>query len=71
MNLLVLFTTGEEAALLRKYAWVRISSVSDHFTNIERVCVFSYLRHHHKKLGLDFDIPLKYLRYACLAGSSH
>ncbi len=31
----------------------------------------SYLRHRHKQLGLHFDIPQKYLRYACLLGADN
>jgi len=31
--------------------------------------LFSYLRYRHEELGINFDIPQKYMRYACLTGA--
>jgi hypothetical protein len=35
------------------------------------VALFSYLRHRHADLGKKFDIPVRYLRYACLIAADH
>jgi hypothetical protein len=71
MNLLVLFMEPEMRDIPRPIAWVRVSSIVDFLTDIERIALFSFLRSRHKKLGLGFDIPKKYLRYACLVGADH
>ena len=66
MHLLVLITTPEMDDIPRHYAWVRVSSIVDHLSDVYRIALFIYLRYRHADLGKRFDIPQKYLRYACL-----
>jgi hypothetical protein len=53
----------------RPIAWVRVSSIVDFLNDVERIALFSFLRFRHKQFGLEFDIPKKYMRYACLVGA--
>jgi hypothetical protein len=69
LHLLVLFLEFKPAEGPRAIAWVRVSSIVDFLTDIERIALFSFLRSRHKQFGLAFDIPQKYMRYACLIGA--
>jgi hypothetical protein len=57
MNLLVLMTSPEPMDVPRKFAWVRVSSIAGYLTDVQRIALFSYLRHRHADLGKRFDIP--------------
>jgi hypothetical protein len=64
-------TSPEPMDIVRKYAWVRVSSIAGYLTDVQRIALFSYLRHRHAELGRKFDIPQGYLRYACLVAADH
>jgi hypothetical protein len=66
---LVLMMEPEMRDIPRPIAWVRVSSIVDFLTDVERIALFSFLRSRHKQFGLEFDIPKKYMRYACLVGA--
>jgi hypothetical protein len=57
MNLLVLIMEPELEDKPRPIAWVRVSSIVDYLTDVERIALFSFLRSRHKQFGIEFDIP--------------
>ncbi len=71
MHLLVLITSPEERDVARYFAWVRVSSIVGYLPYVQRIALFSYLRHRHAELGRKFDIPQGYMRYACLVAADH
>ncbi len=71
MHLLVVMVSLELDDNYRKTAWVRVSSIIDNLEDDEKVALFIYLRHRHEELGQKFDIPQKFLRYACLVAADH
>lgn len=68
---LLLLCVRSDSKCLEKLAYVRVSSIFEEVTDVERAGFMSYITYRWKELGKKFGIPSRYLRYNVLAGADH